>query len=422
MESTSAGGIRHLPGEGPVSVGAGSSRTRRRYLAATGQIAKGQRDRHPQVVCALSPEVMRINEAGWDLAANMKLQATLRALREGATASWAMEEFIQYLLFYKRRRPKTVDDYRRQLNFMARHSIAPVQLHASRAELIESFSMYVTVREQVEGCPPTSLKNDHHAIRALGAFLSIPDNVWPTCPTVVARESRWVPSPEQVYELLQSQFGSTRSYEHHLVRYMLAYTFGMGIRPPSEVLSARVQDIDLENGVIIITEAKKGGRRREQVIEPRWLCDAQNRLSLKRWIEGPRQLCDPKADVLFPNVDGKPFPTTEACGQFLRRHVSGNERREWRCWDGEETRPGPRFPWYQPYISRHWSCNARLIATARERKGQVSYDWNSVARWHGHESVKMTMNTYARSVEVNHKKYGENWLTRAFARPEKKGG
>ena len=30
------------------------------------------------------------------------------------------------------------------------------------------------------------------------------------------------------------------------------------------------------------------------------------------------------------------------------------------------------------------------------------------------------MNTYARSVEVNHKKYGENWPTRAFARPEKK--
>lgn len=363
---------------------------------------------------------MRVVEAGWDVAANVKLQATLRALREGSASNWTMDEFIQYLLFYKRRKPKTVDDYRRQLNFMARHAIAPVQLKGTRTELVESFSMYVTVREQVEGCPPTSLKNDHHAIRALGAFLGIPDNVWPTCPTVVVKESRWVPRPEQVYELLHSQFGTTRSYEHQLTRYMLAYSFGIGVRPPSELLTIRVPDIDLDNGVIVITEAKKGSRRREQVIKPRWLCDAENRLSIKRWIEGPRNLCNPQTDALFPNVDGHPFTTTEACGQFLKRHVCGDERREWRCWDEDDPRPGPRFPWYQPYISRHWSCNARLIETAYRVKGQWQYDWNAVARWHGHESVKMTMNTYARAVEVNHQKYGDNWLTRAFGRPEKK--
>src|SRR5207247_2722952 len=97
--------------------------------------------------------------------------------------------------------------------------------------------MYVTVREQIDGCEATALKGDHHAIRALGAFLSIPDNVWPTCPTVVVKESRWVPSPEQVHDLLQSRFGPTRSYEHHLTRYMLAYSFGIGVRPPSALLT-----------------------------------------------------------------------------------------------------------------------------------------------------------------------------------------
>jgi hypothetical protein len=51
--------------------------------------------------------------------------------------------------------------------------------------------------------------------------------------------------------------------------------------------------------------------------------------------------------------------------------------------------------------------------------GQKVFDWNAVARWHGHESVKMTMSSYARAVEINEVKHGRGWLTRAFGRPEK---
>lgn len=48
------------------------------------------------------------------------------------------------------------------------------------------------------------------------------------------------------------------------------------------------------------------------------------------------------------------------------------------------------------------------------------YDWPGVARWHGHESVKMTMSTYARAVELNEAKYGRGWSSRAFGRPEER--
>lgn len=352
---------------------------------------------------------MRIHETAWDLTANQRLQSTLRALRDGASDAWTMDEFCQYLRFYKRRGKKTVDLYRRQLAFMERHPVAPVQIHGSRAQLIESFSMYATVREQVEGAKPSALKGDHSAVRALGSFLSIPENVWPVAPRAVRTESRWVPSPEEVYELLQAQFGLRRSYEDLLTRYMLAFSFGLGVRSPSEILSAKLGDVDLNHGIIVVTETKKGGNRRELVIEPAWLCHSKNRLSLKRWIEDHRPKCDPKTDALFPNIDGRAFPTSEAMNRYLTRHVHDS-----RADDGK---PRARFSWYTPYVSRHWSCNARLIDTARTIQGQKVYDWNAVARWHGHESVKMTMGTYARAVEINEKKYGRDWLTRAFGRP-----
>lgn len=355
---------------------------------------------------------MRINEAAWDITASARLQETLRALREGKTDQWTMDEFVHYMKFYKRFSEKTVNGYRWQLDFMGRHPIAPVKLHGSRAELIETFSMYITAREQLDGLGHSALHTDHGAIRALGAFLSIPDNVWPTAPRAVRTESRWVPSPEQVFELLQASFGPRRSYEHHLTRYMLAFTFGFGVRAPSELLPLKVTDVDLDHAIIIVTEPKKGGPRRELVVEPRWLCDSPNRLSLRRWIEGPRNLCNPQTDALFPNVDGRAFPTREAIARFLERSVHGDKRR------GD---PDP-FPWYQNYVARHWSCNARLIDAMRVVEGQKVFDWNACARWHGHESVKMTMSTYARAVEINERKYGRNWLSRAFGGRDSRSG
>lgn len=347
---------------------------------------------------------MRVKESAWDIPQSMRMGSQLRALREGKSDDWTMDEFVQYLRFYKRRAQRTVNSYRRQLEFMGRHPVAPVRLHGSRAALIESFSIYATAREQIDGMTPAAMTSDHKAVRALGAFLSIPDNVWPVAPRAARTTARWVPSPEQVHELLYAKFGPERSYEHHLTRFMLAYCFGVGIRPPSELRNAKVTDVDLDHDILVVEEQKKGGSRRELVVEPAWLLSGYNKPSLKRWIEGPRNLCGPKTDALFPNVDGKPFPSQEALGVFLNRQVRGDPR------SGEPE----RFAWYSPYVSRHWSCNARLIDTARVVQGQKVYDWNAVARWHGHESVKMTMSTYARSVEVNEHKYGRNWIARAF--------
>lgn len=352
-----------------------------------------------------SGDPVRIREFGWNKTTMQIMDAQLRSFRDGTADQWTMDDFVYYLTFYKRRAKRTVANYRSQLGLMARHPVVPVELHGSRADIISNFSMYVNYREHEEHTEAGALATDHKAIRALGAFLSIPDNVWPGMPKAVSTESRWVPDPEQVNEILQADHGPRRSYECHLARYMLAYSFGIGVRPPSELHSAKVDDVDLKHGVLIIEETKKAGTRRELVVSPDWLISGRTRLSLKNWIEGPRNLCEPRTNALFPNVDGQPFRTREAMRNFLVRQVRGDPR--------DKAVP-LKFDWYQPYVARHWSVNARLIESARVVQGQTIYDWNAVARWHGHESVKMTMSTYGRAVEVNHRKYGAEWLSRAF--------
>lgn len=341
-------------------------------------------------------DMPRVNDSSWGLSENARLQATLRSMREGTADDWTMADFENYLRFFKRRQPETIRKTIGQLEFMARHNLFPVTLHGSRADLVESFSMYATAREQIDKASPSALRNDHKAVRALGAFRSIPENVWPTSPPLVEGEPASVPSPEQVFDLLHTNYAPRYSYENMLTRYMLAFTFGFGVRAPSEVWALRVGDVDLSHGSLVITEPKKSGRRRAVVVEPAWLMNSARRMSLATWMEKWRPLSNPATDALFPNVDGKAFSSKFALAQFLKRAVQ------------------PRFPWYHPYVARHWSCNARLIDSGR--------DWNAVARFHGHENVKMTMNTYAPAVELHERKFGKNWLTRAFGRPLKTRG
>ena len=85
-------------------------------------------------------------------------------------------------------------------------------------------------------------------------------------------------------------------------------------------------DVDVEHTILVVQETKKGGSRRELVVHPEWLINGWNRPSLKHWIETGRPLCDPKSDALFPNLDGTPFATEEALGQFLVRQVRGDPR------------------------------------------------------------------------------------------------
>jgi integrase len=237
-----------------------------------------------------------LSKAPWTPEDMLRLQETMLKVREG-TQDWTMQDFILHQLRHKRRRPKTVRNYVTQLNFMSdktRHAM-PVVLAGSREEARRNFSAYITMREEIAaetGKAPakaTAIITDHKAIRAWGDFRGIPENVWPTMPEVPAKEPAFVPSPEQVYELLHTDFFPKHSFENYLCRHLLWYSFAIGVRAPSEWLTLRIADVDLPHNLIIVTEDKKRGKRRPLVVTPDWMINSKTRQCLGNWDAAARE-------------------------------------------------------------------------------------------------------------------------------------
>lgn len=327
----------------------------------------------------------------WDPQRMSRLRATLENLRT-TDDDWTWDDFLTYLLRFRRLKPDTIGSTARRLRFMERYPASPVQIHGTRSELVNTFCVYVTYRETVEGAPASTTVNDHKAIRSLGEFLGIPAETWPTAPTPQAEDQDLLPDPEHVRLLLHTDVlpNAKRNPENALVRYLLAFDFGFGIRFPSEAHAMVLHDFDPARHLLVVTEPKKDHRRRRILIEPRWLCCSKRHMSLANWLRWREQL-DPRTDALFPRPDGKEWTSKYALNRLLFRFVK------------------PRFPWFHPYLGRHWSVNARLI--------EWGFDYARVAQWHGHDDARQVLRHYERSARLHQALYGDRWLLRAFQRP-----
>lgn len=318
-----------------------------------------------------------------------RLRSKLEAIKD-PVPDWTMDEFVVYLREYKRRQPATITKRLTQLAFMERHAHMPVKLHADRYTLVNTFYLYVSYREHVEREGAGALINDHKAIRSLGDFLGIPREVWPTRPTMPATDERWLPSPEQVYELLHADYTryASSSYDNALIRALLTFDFCFGPRFPSEAHVLALKDFRPQQHVIVITEPKKSGRRRTLLIEPEWMCCSTRHPSLETYRSVWRAKVDPDArqTAFFLKSDGEPFSTKDAMRKFVNDAVK------------------PLFPWYHGYLGRHWCANARLI--------EWDFDYPRVADWLGHETVDMTRREYEHNARLYKRLHGVDWLAR----------
>ncbi|MCA1812133.1 MAG: hypothetical protein LC623_09015 [Halobacteriales archaeon] len=305
------------------------------------------------------------------------------------SSDWTEDELIVYLRDYKRRKASTIGHRLAQLRFMERHEAMPVNLHGGRFALVNSFYLYVRYRETVEEAPATTLINDHKSVKVLGDFLGIPREVWPTAPTEPHTDERWIPLPEDVHALLHSNYTPTPqlSYDNALVKAILVLDFGFGVRCPSEAWILKKKDFMPDKHLIVVTEPKKSGRRRTLMIEPEWLCCSRRHPSLANFLVW-RKKVDPndEQEDFFLRADGTPFPSKHALNKFVNDLVK------------------PRFPWFHPYLGRHWSVNARLI--------DWGFDYTRVADWHGHETVDMTRREYDHNARMLARLHGKDWLNR----------
>jgi integrase len=331
------------------------------------------------------------------LADEARLRSTLDALKE-KDRPWTDQEMATHLLTWQRMNPRYIAQLQRDLRRMAMHPIAPVRLHGTRYELVDSFLRFAHHREYAEGKGYGALKNDYKAIKALGKFRGVPPELWPKPPVHIKKAKELLPSPEQIRELIFSDHGipnAKNSYEAHLLQYLLLFNFGFGVRFPSEVFALRVQDFDPKTHTIIITEPKKSGRTRRLFIEPTYLCCGTNTPSLAQFLRWRKRL-DANvggSDKFFLKPDGSEFPSKEALTQWVNGRINPDPA-------------NPRFPWYYGYLGRTWNANARLI--------ECGFEYGTVADWLGHESVDMTRENYEKDARIQAKIYGDAWLRRAL--------
>ncbi|MHB8585985.1 MAG: hypothetical protein ACYDDF_09170 [Thermoplasmatota archaeon] len=305
---------------------------------------------------------------------------------------WA--DFEMYLRYDQRMKPTTISQRRRDLLRMSRHPIFPVKVSGQADEIVDSFCNFAQYREEEEGLAATAVVNDFKAMRLLFRFYGIDAKAkLPRPPPIVAKTKPMLPSPEDIHRLLSWKFfpGDTqRNYENALVQYMLAVSFGLGLRTTSELHALTWSNFDPTTHTLVVEEPKKGSPTRRIYVEPEWMCCAKNVLSLGNFGKW-RAKVDPEGHqtAFFLRPDGSPFPSKSAMSQFLWRSV-----------------PREVFPWWSPNLGRTWSATARII--------EWNHDHYRVAKWLGHEDVKMLRMHYDQDAHLHEKVHGKDWLYRAF--------
>jgi len=331
----------------------------------------------------------------WGPSRSTRLQTLLERFEGVWDEEWREEDLRFWWTEFEQNKESTLEKRLNSLEFMATYEPAPVQLHGSLRDFVESFLIYWKVRKtQDSDAGHGALQNDLKAVKTLGSWFEIPDGIWPKAPAP-PDEDRDLPSPEQVYDLLHTQYepNASRDPANALIVYLIVWAFGIGARIPSEAYAARVQDVDLEAGTVLIREPKKGDRTRRLYIEPEWLCTGRTRLSLANWLTW-RDKMNPTTDALFPRPDGSAWPSKKALNQHLKRRVKEHHG------------------WFNGRLGRHWCATARLI--------EWDGDYGRAAEWLGHEKQDRVRNVYGRAHRVWKQTYGGDWLERAWQRPRNK--
>jgi hypothetical protein len=275
---------------------------------------------------------------------------------------------------------------------MSKHPAYPINFNKPN---YEQFISYMDYRERVEKVTGHALNND---LRTMHTFLRAydidPRKWYYKLPIMPRHKNRKVPFPEIVYKLCNYKY-SKNSYENALYQYLMFHNFFIGWRVPSEPLMMSIKDIDIDNkgrGSIVITETKKRYSKRI-IIPEKYVISSPTYKSFKNWIDHwrPRVANQYSGDALYLQPNGKPFTT-----RYLGKKLSENGKKVW--------------PYYQPYVSRHWCAIALLIRTKIETK---TWDIRRVQKYLGHERPSTT-DGYIEFAEEYYRQEPKDWFLHAL--------
>lgn len=309
------------------------------------------------------------------------------------TATFTDIEIHAYLR--QRLSQSTIDKHLRYARYMEKHDM-PVDF---RNPTIENFLRHLDYREQIE-YPPASSNALHHEWKAMKMFLrAYGITPWDIkLPPTARSRVQIIPLPEIVQKFWHYKYSKHR-YERKLYQYMFFHSFLLGLRMPSEITILKTEDIIFNpNGtaILTITEPKKRYSQRTIVL-PQIIATDPLHKSLKNWLDSwrPRVENQYSDDYLFIQPNGKPFTT-----RYMGKKLSQQGKRVWKH--------------YHPYISRHWSCIARLI---EQKINTGTFDCYPVKNWHGHETITST-EQYIKHAEQYYNIASYNWLKRVLKFPK----
>jgi integrase len=288
----------------------------------------------------------------------------------------------------QRLKESTIIKNLRYARFMERHKISIDFNNLNYTQFIR----HMDYRERVENATPDALKHEWKSMRMFLKAYCI-DNWSYRAPPAPKPPMRILPFPETVHKFFHFKY-SKDNYETKLYQYLFFFGFLVGVRPPSEIVELKIEDVYLDdNGrsYLIVTEPKKYKSKRVVVPEKQIILSRTSK-SLKNYIDFWRikvenQYSD---NALFLRPDGRPFSK-----EYLSRKLSMNGKKIW--------------PYFRPYDMRHWCAVARLIKTKIESK---YFDTYHVRNWLGHEKPGTTED-YIRYAEQYYREYPVDWILHA---------
>lgn len=299
------------------------------------------------------------------------------------------EDIALHAELRQRLKPTTIEKYLRYARFMQKHKI-PIDINNLNHT---QFIRHMDYRERVEKATPEALKHEWKVMKMILKAYNI-DN-WSYRPPPGPKPAmRILPFPETVHKFFMYDY-SKDLYERKLYQYLFFFGFLVGVRPPSEIVELKVNDVYLDDdgrSYLIVTEPKKYKSKRVVVPGNEIMISRTNK-SLKNYIDiwRPKVENHHSGDGLFLRPDGKPFTSTH-----LRNKLSKHGKKIW--------------PHFRPYDMRHWCAVARLIRNKIESK---YFDVYQVKNWLGHDNMGTT-EEYIKYAEQYYREHPVDWISYAI--------
>lgn len=262
--------------------------------------------------------------------------------------TWEYPDFLKHMVAVQKLRPTKLNGRdstalcrQRYIRFMEEHPVVPVQL---RPPSEESWLEHVAYRIQEEEKAGSALNQQRKALKSLLRFLG---QSWPSLDKGFdeVRPHWTLPPDDLVPRFWEDTHYAGEPYLNATIQHVFHFGFWAGVRPPSELCALNLGDVDFDARSVIVTEIKKGGRRRDlSDIEP-FVVSAMNGKTLKHYVDHVRpQVATRKSEALFLNEKGERFHPND-----LGVRLSECGKRIW--------------PPFTPYTMRRWCATTRLIDT-----------------------------------------------------------